>query len=257
MEKQYRLRDVFSIPAVLFAFIGLTAMTVSFVGGLAFWLLAWLQTPIMRKKIAAKMNKEDFPFIQRTGFAVVAFLACMVVTSGTQYSKQNQQAQVPIEQPPVSEQVNQVPPGEPVATPAPTATPKPQTEDKMILPSKLSGLSQAEIKSILGAPTKTGMRNDWVENKYQVGGLKYSIVFVDGKSAVIDYYFDKSSISLSFQSGSMSSFGFGGIQPKETSEATATYSELPGFSGAVLYKTDNVDKVHSACFSNMPGGLGC
>jgi len=34
MDKQYRLRDVFSIPTVLFAFIGLTAMTVSFVGGL-------------------------------------------------------------------------------------------------------------------------------------------------------------------------------------------------------------------------------
>lgn len=257
MAKQYQLKDVAGIANAIYAFMGLLALTASFVGALAFWFFAWLQTPVVRKGLAAKMGKQDFPFIQRTGFAAAAFLVCMMIASGTQYSKPAQQAQAPTEQMPASEQHNQLPPGEPVATPAPTATPKPQVADKIIFPSKLSGLSQSEIKSILGSPTKTGTRNDWVENKYQVGGLKYSIVFADGKSSVIDYYFDKSSISLPFQSGSMSAFGLGEIQPKETSEATATFSDLPGFSGAVLFKSDDLDKIHSACFSTMPGGLGC
>lgn len=237
MDKQYRLRDVFSIPTVLFAFIGLTAMTVSFVGGLAFWVLAWLQTPVMRKKVAAKMSKEDFPFIQRTGFAVVAFIACMIVASGTQYSKPNQQAQAPTEQPPASEQVNQLPPGEPVAI----ATPAPPQQVKIIDALSIMGKSASEVDKQIGAPVKTGIgAPGQTYREYKKDAYEIRVDFEGEEKALIARVEKEGGLSgVTAESSSiMGAIGLSDSPPSESTDYGAHWYGKDGLGRITMQKND-------------------
>jgi len=234
MDKQYRLRDVFSIPTVLFAFIGLTAMTVSFVGGLAFWVLAWLQTPVMRKKVAAKMSKEDFPFIQRTGFAVVAFMACMMVASGTQYSKPNQQAQAPTEQPPASEQV---PPGEPVAT----ATPAPPKQVKILDALDIIGKPVDVVDAKLGKPIKNGKGGPGMTYRdYKIGVYDIYIEF-EGveKASQIQIRKEGGLTGVTNESASiLGAIGLSDSPPSKDSQYGADWYGKDGIGRITVHKSD-------------------
>lgn len=134
---------------------------------------------------------------------------------------------------------------------------KTTAKEVVIEPLKLVGLSQSQVERLLGKPVKRGTRNNWIENSYKPGKIKYSIVYVDGKSSIIDYYFQGSSISLPFAPSSLNKIGLEMLEPLKVSESSAEFESVSGFSKVVLWRSDDSNTIGSICLTTLDYGLGC